>query len=479
MTQTVNRLRRIVPADGIRATLVGGNTIGAMLRESGPRADGYRHIDTPALVARLQELGVDTYLYGIWDSPTDFADLREEFLPAAAAAGIDVWLYIVPPSETRDHGRGSRPYLTDYVAWARAIAELSLEHRNLKAWAIDDFEDIGNVDLFTPEYIAEMRRTQDAINPALGFLTCAYHGAATSDDFLDRFGPYLDGIIHPFLDGFHANTQVASTVVPYLEEIRAKTAPRGLGVILLVYSGRFLDAPLAPTEDYVAAAVAAGLGEAAAGRIEGVVAYGTQLDDAPTPATDNRAMYGRGRLAFCVPNAVDTPAGTYVEASQVVTVDPAAPRHELSFWRLAAMPRSHVDGKHLLQVLLDGELVFSLDVADQSWPLWTQGEALQGPVDVTAQLRGKSTATLAFRLTEAAAGNGAAVDVGVDHVETIGFTVANPGFETPDSWHFDATHPAMLGCIDIFVPDRPARIFEAVQRLYRDGQRPASADGAG
>lgn len=464
---TVNRLRRIVPAAGIRATLVGGNTIGAMLREEQPRADGFRHIDTPALMARLRDLGVDTYLYCIWDSPTDYDDLRGEFLPAAAEAGIDVWLYIVPPSETRENGRGSRPFLTDYVAWARAIAELSREYPNLRAWAIDDFEDIGNVALFTPEYIAEMRRTQDAINPDLGFLTCAYHGAATSDAFLDKFGPYLDGIIHPFLDGFNFNTQVASTVVPRLEEIRAKTAPRGLGVVLLVYSGRFLDAPLAPTEDYVAAAVAAGLAESAAGRIEGVVAYGTQLDDAPTPATDNRAMYGAGRLAFSVPNAVDTPAGAYVEASQVVAVDPAAPRYELSFWRLAAMPRSHVTGKHLLQVLVDGELIFSLDAADQSWPLWTQGEALQGPVDITAQLRGKTTATLAFRLTEAAAGNGAAVDVGVDHIETVGFTVANPGFETPDGWEFHATHPAMLGCVDIFAPDRPARIFAAVRQQYR------------
>lgn len=466
MTQTANRLRRIVPADGIRATLVGGNTIGAMLREKAPRADGYRHIDTPALIARLQELGINTYLYGVWDSPTDFPDLREEFLPAAGEAGIDVWLYIVPPSETREHGRGSRPYLTDYVAWARAIAELSLEYPNLRAWAIDDFEDIGNVALFTPKYIAEMRRVQDAINPDLGFLTCAYHGAATSDEFLDRFGPYLDGIIHPFLDGFNFNTQVASTVVPYLDEIRAKTAPRGLGVILLVYSGRFLDAPLPPTEGYVAEAIEAGLAESAAGRIEGVVAYGTQLDDAPAPATENRAMYGVGRLAFCVPNAVDTPARAYVEASQVVVVDPAAPRHELSFWRLAMMPRSHVDGKHLLQVLIDGEPVFSLDVADQSWPLWTQGEALQGPIEVTAQLRGKTTATLAFRLTEAAAGNGAAVDIGVDHIEPIGFTVANSDFETPDSWQFHATHPAMVGCVDIFAADRPARIFGAVRRLY-------------
>ncbi|MEV0714974.1 hypothetical protein, partial [Asanoa sp. NPDC050611] len=135
---SVHRGRPRVPADGIRATLCGGNTIGGALREREPRADGYRHIDSPALVRRLVGMNVNTYLYGIWDSPTDWDDLRSEFLPAASAAGIDVIPYIVPPSETTENGRASRPFMTDYVRWAEAIAELSLRFPNLTSWAIDD-----------------------------------------------------------------------------------------------------------------------------------------------------------------------------------------------------------------------------------------------------------------------------------------------------------------------------------------------------
>src|SRR4051812_32886895 len=300
------RGRPRIPDGGIKATLCGGNTIGGTVREREARADGYRHIDTPALIRRLVEMNVNTYLYGIWDSPTDWDDLRLQFLPAARDAGLDVIPYIVPPSETTEDGRASRPFMTDYVRWAEEVARLSLDFDNLRSWAIDDFEIGDNALLFTPEYMTEIREAQQKINPDLGFYTCAYMRAATSPAFLDKYGPFIDGIIYPFLDGHCENTTVAESLAGCVDEIRTYTDPRDLRVIVLLYTGRFLAAPLPPTEDYVRATARVSRELAAAGVIDGVIAYGTQQDGAPAPNSDNRAMYGQGRLAiFASRSAVD------------------------------------------------------------------------------------------------------------------------------------------------------------------------------
>jgi hypothetical protein len=459
---------RIVPPGGIKATQCGGNTVGGTLREDRPRADGYRHIDTPAMIARLTELGANTYIYGIWDAPTDWEDLRAEFAPAAAAAGIDVWVYLVPPTETsRDGVRASRPYLMDYLAWARACAELSVEQPNVKAWGIDDFE--FNQHLFTSEYVGKMRDIAREINPDLAFYLCTYFRAATDREFLGKYGPHLDFVLYPFLDGHNANTLVADSVQPDLDAIRTAVAPWDLDVVLLVYTGRFLDAWSEPTPEYAAAAVRGGLEYARQGLIAGVTAYGLQLDDAPTISSINKAMYGNGRLSLTAPSFAATEPGSYAEASQVVTVDPDSARYELSFWHndIVSAPRVGSRGRHRKQVLVDGEVVWSEDVMDHGFALWQQCSTLHGPIDITDRLRGKTNATLAFRLLEGEPGDELfPVDVGFDHIETVGYTVQNPGFETPDGWTLDRTAGGPQAAIDIVIPDRPRRTFEAVAREY-------------
>lgn len=454
---------RAIPADGIKAALVGGNTIGGWLREPQARADGYRHVDTPAMMRRIQELGLNTYFYGIWDSPTDWDDLRLEFLPAAREIGLKVITYLVPPTETDLDGKASRPYLMDYVAWAKAHAELSLEYPNLIAWSIDDFEFDRNAELFTHEYMTRMREAQDAINPDLGFTTCAYWGAATSERFLDKYAPFIDGIVYPFLDGPAHNTQVSSTTKADLDQIRALTDPRGIALILLVYAGRFLTSQLRPTPGYVAETIRAGVEYAADGRIAGVVAYGTQLDGAPTPQSENLAMYGDGRLQLAVPHHTTVPAGGYAEAHQTVTVDPEAARHELSFWHLRVFAAKHPQpGDYVFSVRVDDEEVWRCDVLQEGWFLWIQGHGLQGPVDLTHALRGKSEARLAFRLTAEREVAHTFVDVGIDHLETIGFEVRDPGFEEADAWSLYPERGPILAAVDRFVADRPERIFQAV-----------------
>jgi hypothetical protein len=455
------------PDGGIKATLTGGNTVGGVLREREPRADGYRHIDTPAMIRRLREANANTFLYGIWDSPTDWDDLRLEFIAAAATAGIDVIPYLVPPSETFDHGRASRPYRLDFVRWATEIAALSLKYPNLVGWAIDDFEFAQNAELFTAEYMTEFTSAQKEINPALGFYTCAYYTCATSETFLDKYRPFIDGIIYPFLDGHNENTTVAASTGPCLDEILRHTQPRGLDLILLVYTGRFLNAPLEPTEGYVAEVMRVGAEYAADGRIAGVIAYGAQVDNAPTPSTDNRAMYGNGRLSlFSAQQPVS--AGAYACASQVVRVVGDLPRYELSFWyHRAFLARGCEPGSFELRVRLDDAVVWRMDLAHQQWNLWMNGNSDQGPVDVTEHVRGKSVVTLTFSVVALRdVPDRRFLDVGVDAVSTIGLLVANPDFEEEAHWRLSSSGGPLVATFDVYVPDRPARIYSAIANAF-------------
>ena len=107
------------------------------------RTDG--RVNVEAMAARLKELGVGTY-YWLVEPAKNWEDLKL-FLPKAAQAGLQVWVYLVPPSESEPQpGAGPKypqPFLLDYVRWAEEIAKLSLQHTNLTGWVIDDFD--GNL----------------------------------------------------------------------------------------------------------------------------------------------------------------------------------------------------------------------------------------------------------------------------------------------------------------------------------------------
>src|ERR1039458_625785 len=60
------------------------------------RADG--HVDCDALLARLKELRVTTYYWLVWHAATDWDDLKL-FLPKAAEANLQVWVYLVRSEE--------------------------------------------------------------------------------------------------------------------------------------------------------------------------------------------------------------------------------------------------------------------------------------------------------------------------------------------------------------------------------------------
>ncbi|GGM56756.1 hypothetical protein GCM10012275_29860 [Longimycelium tulufanense] len=453
------RQRNAVPHGGVRTVMSGGNTIGAWLREEQPRADGFRHIDSPAMVSRLKALGVTTYVFTVWEVRSDWDDLRDEFAPLAQQNDLDIWVYLVPPSECwSPEGRCSYPYELDFVAWGAAIAELSLEYPNITAWAIDDFN--FNEGTFTETYVERFLDTQREINPELAFYVTAYFGSATDDRFLNKYGAHVDGLIYPYL-GNHNNVQDPDHVRANVELIRRKTEPRDLQLIFLVYANRFLDAPRPPTEDYVDKVLTDAMSLMANGDLAGVLAYGTPLDEAPQVNTDHEARSGNGRVSLLTQGPTDP--DDYAEVWQEATVEPDASSHRISFFHRDLHLWSAPEIRHRKEVLVNNVVVWSEDVTA------TDDEWQEVIVDLTPLLKGRSQARLAFRLVELESAHGWDIDVEVafEHVTATGLTLTDPGFETSSAWHPFSSRPGrLLPSIDRYLPDRPQRIFNVVANHF-------------
>src|SRR5581483_2791793 len=450
-----------VPADGIKAAYEGGNTIGGTIREARVRSDGYHHIDTPAIIRSLQKLHANTFFYLLWGSASDWDDLRNEFIEAAQSAKIDVWLYLAPPSECRENC--SYPYKTDYKRWAREIAQLSRQYPNLKGWAVDDF-----FKQVSPDAVKEFTSLAKSINPNLAFYICTYYSSALSDAYLDEYKPVVDGIVFPFADEPNHNTQVASSLNRQIEEVLAKLEPRHLGMIVLLYCGRNLNAEQAPKAGYVDEALRRVLPYAADGRIDGVICYGAPIEDPPNLGSEHLAGWGDGRLSFAVGHRVHIQKDTWAAAYQTVSVDPNSPRYELSFWQYDQYTRQAQSGIHLKQVLIDDHVLWSEDVSDYIWNMWLQGGVLNHPVSIPEEwLNGKRNAKLSFRLYEGDNTAECPVDVGFDNLEAVGLIISNPGFETQSDWKFESTTPAIVPSIDIYHADERHRILEAIAKHFR------------
>ncbi len=159
-----------------------------------PRASG--HVDTDRLVRRLGDLGANTYMWLVWHSTNDWEDLKV-FLPKAKQAGITVWVYLVPHSETAAQDPRwpySEPFRLDYIRWAEEIAKLSLLHPNLKGYVIDDFWENVRPDRFSPDYIHRMVAAGKAVNPRLKFYPLMYFNQI-GERFVETLAPQIDGVV--------------------------------------------------------------------------------------------------------------------------------------------------------------------------------------------------------------------------------------------------------------------------------------------
>ncbi len=174
-------------------------------REAAVRLDGLQHFDTPKLIQKLIAGNIRTYAFLIWKGLSDWDDFRLEFLPAAQAAGINVWLYLTPPSENHPP-ENYVPFGNDYYSWITEAARLSLRYPALKALAMDDFN--SNLGLFTPDYVRQITEAARAINPEFMFLPVTYDwskrpGSPTgmiTPAFAHDYGPYSSGVIFPYLN---------------------------------------------------------------------------------------------------------------------------------------------------------------------------------------------------------------------------------------------------------------------------------------
>jgi len=124
--------------------------------------------------------------------------LLKLFLPKAAEAGIEVWPYLVPPSESPPSygSQYSEPFRLDYHRWGEEIARLSLQHSNLTAWVIDDF--YANHELLTPAYLREMQAKAKSINPRLAFLPLMYFDEIRAK-FAEDYRGVIDGVVVAYL----------------------------------------------------------------------------------------------------------------------------------------------------------------------------------------------------------------------------------------------------------------------------------------
>ena len=413
------------------------------IREANPRGDGVRHVDTPATIARLREAHVTTYFYLILHAETDWADLKEEFLPAAERAGIDVWVYLVPPSECC-----SQPFGADFVRWGTEIARLSLRHRNLRGWAMDDFK--SNLATFTPEYTEAMRSAARRINPDLEFFPVLYHRDYVPA-FLSAYAAYFDGAIFPYTVDFDGFTGVAGA----LQQTRAAVEPFGLDLILMVYATKMSVAPYPPSAAYVAGALHAGAAAMTRGEISGVVTYAMakefQVD----------ACGFAHHLNLTVPSETPTSAGDFVSATQTVRIDPDATSLQLRFSEQDSYPVATA-GYHFKQLLVNGRTVWSVDVAADAALAWTEHT-----VDLTPYLRGSSRATISFRLYDEKGVSNFGVRMSIGSIAASGIRLENADFTQKTGWTFAQRGPASAQYgYHVCDPDRERHVYEAVRELY-------------
>jgi hypothetical protein len=205
-----------------------------------PRLSNGR-VDIPRLVGELGEIHANTYSWLIWLNDGDWDDLQT-FLPLAEAKSIDVWVTLVPPSESPPRTRRySEPYRLDYVRWAVEIAKLSTRHRNLVAWTIDDFP--YNLSIITPEKLAEIQRAAHQINPKLAFVPCCYFGQL-KPKFIEQYRPLIDGVLFPYRaeSSHHPNTTDASYLASEMKVLRSRLGP-SIPIIVDIYATKHSQYP--------------------------------------------------------------------------------------------------------------------------------------------------------------------------------------------------------------------------------------------
>jgi hypothetical protein len=170
--------------------------------------NGYPDVDE--MISRLKDLGVNCYTYLIDTHSKNELAALPDFCSKAEKEGIEVWVFLVPPTEAPINKNKPKiiiedlkypPYDMDYLKWTENIAKISLEHSNLTLLMIDDFS--SNLKFFTIDYTKKIYELIKKINPELFLGGCVYHEVLKT--LVDRgYLPYLDA----FLWGYQHNIKL-------------------------------------------------------------------------------------------------------------------------------------------------------------------------------------------------------------------------------------------------------------------------------
>lgn len=175
------------------------------------------HVDNQLLLQRLQDMHANTYYYLIWHRPTDWEDLQA-FLPLARQAGIQVWAYLCPPSESGGNMPYSEPFRLDYARWGQEIGKLSLQYPNLVGWVIDDFWTNLKPGVFSSDTVREFVKAGKDANPRLRFYPLLYY-----PEIDDRFTGMLSGVVDGVVAAYPADKADIERAVAVLDD--AQTIP--------------------------------------------------------------------------------------------------------------------------------------------------------------------------------------------------------------------------------------------------------------
>lgn len=448
---------------------------GTVIRETAPRSDGKYHVDTPATIARVQELNVTTFAYLMWTRTEDWDDFRLEFLPAAQAAGIKVWAYLTPPSEGCPV-----PYGGNYTEWVRQIANLSLIYPNLEAWAMDDFT--ANLNVFTPQDVKILQDYAHTINPKLAFFACAYV-YSVDEAFANNYKDCIDGIIFPHCERTEINLEA------YINSLYDIMHPRNIPIYFTPYA-TFSNYSSMKSAETIKREMEIAFSKYAEGKLQGFFIYCTPLETSdenwllpndPHPFPTNGDWYyeftndelmipwathytaaganatvqqtaavtapnitsisfdaysyaqngytfgNDGNVAIIsFPGATPGVAGIYGEISQVVNVTGGA-NAAISF-KVKDDYTGGVSGYIYKQFLVDDVVVWQEDVAGQNGNWETVN------LNLSPYLTGKSTAKVQLRLKNAAAVTYFNLVSCWDDIVATGFKVTNPYFDGNTGW---------------------------------------------
>lgn len=430
--------------------------------------EGVKLVDIEATLDALEEAKVNTYAYAIFGLPhygdgtagpleitqTQW-DQLPEFADAAAERGIDVYPYLTPPSigvldtsvPRPEQEPGMAPFGWDYVAWAEETAKLTEEHPNIGGIFIDDFD--SNTPYhhspysfaFTPDYVEQMSAAATEHDPDFTIHGVVYY---QSLEVASHFRGVLDGVVFPY----RAHTGDPGTA----DASKVRDEGEVYGDLTHCLSGdtclQLASLADAPVDSTATATTHVDVAEGQRHELELSLNHDNYL-----PSCEDGACY-----QFSVPNYTPTASGDYVSISQDVALTGDGP-HRLSFWTDAV--HSSLEGYHVLEALVNGEVVASRDVNDPAGPQTFD-------VDVSQHVGESDTATLTFRLHNAMGVQNYDGQIFLDDIEMTDAEVLEGSFDdsASDAWTPEQVGEAMSAgytsgqhTVEVLVGDSVAESF--------------------